>query len=440
MNKSEEKKDKKGKGGKETAEVRGLDIPKISAWLEEKLGGDGADDSGSSGDAGGDAGSGGGSGSNAGGSGGRGADFKEPFLPPYEFELIAAGGSNLTYRIAGRVTGRITNQGSGTSESSGNQSSNQGDSQTSNKNSQTAIALRRPPEAARLASAHDMGREWKVMSALANSPVPVPKCIAYEADPEILGADFYIMDFVGGIILRDTQTVPNITPEAAAAATKSLIEIQAAMHTLDLNAVGLADLGKHEDYIGRQLKRWKHQVDTGGVRSLPLHTEIHDRLAAAKPPETAQPSLVHGDYRFDNCILGPDWKVIAVLDWELCTIGNPTADFVWSLQYWAEPGDEFTWLTDSPTLNPAFMSREEYCLQYEKASGLNLADIEYYKIFSWWKQASIVEGVYARVLAGAGGGSMEDESMESETRAEHIAERVDGMLEYAADMAAGVLP
>ena len=317
---------------------------------------------------------------------------------PFNYELIAAGGSNLTYRVL--------------------------DSQ------QNQWALRRPPMAHALATAHDMSREWRIMSALgASGEVPVPDCLAYCSDPSIAGAEFYVMSFVEGLILRDQTATANMTQAQAQAATESLIDVQVAMHTLDLAAAGLADLGKHEDYVGRQLKRWQRQVAQGGVRELPLHAELHDLLLAQMPPERAQPALAHGDYRFDNCVLGDDFEVIAVLDWELCTTGNPIADFVWSLQYWADPGDELTFLADPPTFNPVFMRRSQYQQLYEQKSGFDLSDWAYYQVFSWWKQASIVEGVYARRLAGAGGG------MAISGDVHDIGRRVDEMLQQAAQWA-----
>lgn len=318
--------------------------------------------------------------------------------PPLRYELIAAGGSNLTYRVT---------------DSNGEQ-----------------WALRRPPMAHTLATAHDMSREWRIMSALgANSEVPVPDCVAYCEDAALIGAPFYLMSFMEGLILRDEDSTKGMTAAEAKAATDSLIEVQIALHTLDLEKTGLADLGRHDNYAGRQLKRWRRQVAEGGSRELPLHAELHKRLTEAMPPEKERPALAHGDYRFDNCVLGEDFSVIAVLDWELCTTGNPVADFVWSLQYWGDPEDEMSFLINPPTCNPVFIRRQEYCDLYAQRSGFDLSDLPYYQIFSWWKQASIVEGAYARRLAGAVGG------MSPTGDVQEIATRVDQMLEIANDWA-----
>ncbi len=318
--------------------------------------------------------------------------------PPFHYELIAAGGSNLTYSVTDANGQRW--------------------------------ALRRPPMTHALATAHDMGREWRIMSALGeNSSVPVPECVAYCEDASVIGAPFYMMSFMDGLILRDQQSTLAMTEAEARVATDSLIEVQIALHTLDLEAVGLADLGRHDNYVGRQLKRWRRQVLEGGSREVPLHGELHERLVTAMPPEREPPALAHGDYRFDNCVLGDNFKVIAVLDWELCTTGNPVADFVWSLQYWGDPEDKMSFLLDPPTLNPVFMRRQEYCNLYAQRSGFDLSDLPYYQIFSWWKQASIVEGAYARRLAGAVGG------MTPTGDVHDIARRVDEMLEQASDWA-----
>ncbi|MCY3576245.1 MAG: phosphotransferase family protein [bacterium] len=322
--------------------------------------------------------------------------------PPFTFDLIAAGGSNLTFRLA---------------DSGGRQ-----------------WALRRPPVGSALATAHDMGREWRIMAALGEaSDVPVPDMVAFCDDHSVNGADFYVMSFVEGLILRDQDSAADMTPEQAEVATQSLLDVQIAFHTLDLDEVGLGDLGRREDYVGRQLKRWRRQVEAAGVREVPLLIELHERLSTAKPAEAAPPALAHGDYRFDNTVLDNQWKIAAVLDWELCTTGNPIADFAWSLQYWADPGDEMSFLTDPPTLMDCFVRRQEVADRYAAQSGFDLSDLPYYAVFSWWKQACIVEGAYARRLQGMTGG------MGTTGDVHDIARRVDDMLAHAAGMAVGVL-
>ena len=295
-------------------------------------------------------------------------------VPPFTFRLIAAGGSNLTYRVE--------------------------DARAS------TFVLRRPPVAGALATAHDMSREWRIMRALgAHAPqVPVPAMLAFCDDVAVTGAPFYVMEFVDGLILRDRAGAAGMDAAACSTAMRSLVATQAAFHALDPAAVGLADLGKHEGYVARQLARWRRQVEAAKTRDLPLLVELHERLVAAIPPETRRPGLAHGDYRFDNTVLGPDHRVRAVLDWELCTIGDPVADFFGSLMYWAEPEDDISFLPDPPTRLPQFPRRAEVVACYEEMTGQALPHAAFYTAFGWWKQACIVEGVYARLVKGAGGG------------------------------------
>lgn len=317
-------------------EARGIDAARVSAWLAENLPG---------------------------------------ATPPFAFELIAAGGSNLTVRVAD-AAGR-------------------------------SVALRRPPVAARIATAHDMAREWKIIAELSRpgSPVPVPAALAYCADEAVTGAPFYVMSFVEGSILRNAAQSEALSAEQKERATNSLIAVQAALHTLDVDAVGLGDLAKQRSgYVARQLARWRKQAEASTTRDVPQLAEVHARLARAIPPEVARPALAHGDYRFDNVVLDGAQRVVAVLDWELCTIGDPLADFCWSLMYWAAPGEANTWLQSPPTQAPGFCSRAELIARYRERTGFDLTRLPYYEAFSWWKMACLVEGVAARVRAGASGG------------------------------------
>ncbi len=322
------------------------------------------------------------------------ASAVEGLEPPFEFVLIAAGGSNLTYEVTSA--------------------------------NGTRVALRRPPEGSTLATAHDTGREFRVMSALhAADTVPVPQCLARCDDPSVTGAGFIVMDFVDGQILRTSGDTAALTPTEAAAATSALVGAQVAFHTVDLDAVGLATLGRHDGYVARQLKRWVTQVERADTRPLPLLYELHDALSGRIPPERAAPALAHGDYRFDNVVLDDGFAIAAVLDWELCTTGDPIADFAWSVQYWGDPGDDIWWLPDPPTLSPSFPRRTGVIGLYWQATGFDLSDYPFYEAFSWWKQACIVEGAYARRLRGSAGG------MESSGPTAAIAERADTMFEHA---------
>ena len=295
------------------------------------------------------------------------------------------------------------------------------------------MALRRPPEGITLATAHDIDREWRIMAALDHDGyVPVPRCLARCDDPDVTGAPFYVMSFVEGRILRTSTDGAELSATQADAATQGLVEAQIAFHTVDLEAVGLADLGRHHGYVARQLKRWVSQVDRAATRPLPLVSEVHDALVARIPPERAAPGLAHGDYRFDNVVLADDFSVAAVLDWELCTTGDPIADFVWSVQYWGDPGDPITWLPDPPTVADGFPRRSEVVERYRDRTGFDLSDYPFYEAFSWWKQACIVEGAYARRLRGSAGG------MSPSGPVSAIAERADRMLDHAHALVRGL--
>jgi aminoglycoside phosphotransferase (APT) family kinase protein len=320
---------------------------------------------------------------------------------PFSYEQIVGGGSNLTYRVA---------------DGQGHQ-----------------WALRRPPVGRTLATAHDMAREVRILSALAPSAVPVPRCEGFCDDPDVTGAPFYIMRFVDGLVLRDRASTTGMSAVDADAATDSLIDTQIALHTLDLTAIGLDGLSRHGDYVGRQLARWQRQVTQANVRDVPLLFELHERLVAGKPTEHLRPALAHGDYRFDNTVLDRQFKVAAVLDWELCTIGDPMADFAWSLEYWSGPDDPISFLADPPTAAEVFVSRDEVARRYRTRSGFNLDDLPYYRVFSWWKQACIVEGVLARYL------DAERRGLPLTSDPRHIAQRVDALLDHAAALAADAL-
>jgi len=319
---------------------------------------------------------------------------------PFDFELIAAGASNLTFRVT---------------DSEGRR-----------------YALRRPPAKVLLATAHDVTREHRIMAALADSDVPVPRVHGLCDDTNVTGAPFFLMSFIDGLILRAQADAADMDEAQCLAATESLIETQIAFHTVDLEAIGLADLGRHEAYVERQLSRWRKQYERGKVRDLPLLEELHGRLLAAIPPPSGPAGLAHGDYRFDNTILGPDFRIAAVLDWELCTVGDPLADFAWSMMYWNDPGDPYSFLTSPPTLHPAFMRRDAMIELYATRSGNDVSNLPYFVAFSWWKMACIVEGVHGRALAGASGGAQV-------SSVEQIAERVDRMLEHSHDAASGSL-
>jgi aminoglycoside phosphotransferase (APT) family kinase protein len=294
---------------------------------------------------------------------------------PLSFELIAGGHSNLTF---------------GVTDAAG-----------------SSWVLRRPPLGHVLATAHDMRREHKIISALAPTPVPVAPAIGLCTDDEVNGAPFYVMGFVDGKVIRDADAARNnLDEDGRRRASESIADVMADIHAVDVDAVGLGDLGKKQDYISRQLNRWYSQFQQSQEltqRPVPLVHEVHDALATQIPPQDTA-TIVHGDYRLDNCMLGHDDAIAAVLDWEICTLGDPMADVGLLMVYWNEASDDHdTLITAAATAVPGFATRAEMLERYAKASGRDLSAIDYYVAFGYWKLACIVEGVFARYAHGAMG-------------------------------------
>ncbi len=295
--------------------------------------------------------------------------------PPLHFDLVAGGRSNLTFVVT---------------DAAG-----------------TRYVLRRPPTGHLLPTAHDMGREHRIISAMGPAGIPVPPALGLCEDPEVNGAPFYVMGFVDGVIARNEADVEAAFDEPARGrAGLALVDTLAAIHRADPDRIGLGDLGRKEGYIPRQLKRWSANYQAAnqarGGEPMAVVAEVRDRLAA-DVPEQGPASVVHGDYRLDNCILAPDGsRVAAVLDWELCTLGDPLADLGQLLVYWPEPG-EFSALNQTATTMPGFARRADLVARYEEQSGRDLPRLGYYVAFAYWKLACILEGVYARYVGGAMG-------------------------------------
>jgi aminoglycoside phosphotransferase (APT) family kinase protein len=294
----------------------------------------------------------------------------EGVRPPLSYSLIAGGHSNLTYRV--------DDAGGG------------------------AYVLRRPPLGHVLATAHDMGREHRIISALGPTPVPVAPALAYCDDPEVNGAPFYVMGFVEGHVLRDPTTAEVLDEDQRRTAGESLVDVLADIHAVDPDAVGLGELGRKEGYIERQLRRWHKQFLDSKTRDVPALEGVFERLQA-DVPEQGPATIVHGDYRLDNCLVGDDGRIAAVLDWEICTLGDPLADLGLLMVYWTDPEDESAALLTAPTALPGFLRRKDLLQRYAERSGRDLSAIDYYTAFGYWKLACIVEGVYARYRGGAMG-------------------------------------
>jgi aminoglycoside phosphotransferase (APT) family kinase protein len=291
---------------------------------------------------------------------------------PLAYERIAGGHSNLTYRVTDAAGAEW--------------------------------ALRRPPLGKTLSSAHDMAREHRVVAALGGTPVPVAPVVGLCEDEAVNGAPFYVMDFVRGPVLRGTSEAEAAFPDEGDRREIGLrvADTLAAIHAVDPDAVGLGDLGRKEDYVARQLRRWYGQWEKSKTRELAAIDQVHDRLAARIPAQEGA-SIVHGDYRLDNMILADSGEVAAVVDWELCTLGDPLADVGTLMAYWPERDAPDIAIGMPANLLPGFPTREELAARYAEASGRDLSDLDFYIALGYWKLAIILEGVYARYSAGGYG-------------------------------------
>ena len=285
-------------------------------------------------------------------------------------QLIAGGRSNLTYRL----------------DFDGGQ-----------------VVLRRPPLGHVLPTAHDMNREYRVLSALAGTAVPVPAALAICQDPDVIGAPFYLMRFVDGLILRTAAEGAALSPEQAAELSNLMAETMASIHGVDVKAVGLGDFGRPAGYLTRQLSRWQRQRELSNTRELPGYEELVQRLAAGLP-DSADGTLVHGDFRLDNTLvqLSRPARVAAVVDWEMSTLGDPLADLGLTLSYWAG-GDRPEGVSDgtlraSVTSLPGFWTREQFAARYAELTGRDVSGIGYYVAFGYFKLAIVLEGIHARFL------------------------------------------
>ena len=289
---------------------------------------------------------------------------------PYGYELIAGGRSNLTYRVTDANGMRMV--------------------------------LRRPPLGHVLATAHDMAREHRIISAVGSTGVPVPRCLGLCTDEEVNGAPFYVMSFVDGVVLDSPDKGELLPQHLRTAASEHLVDVLADLHAVDVDAVGLGDLAKREGYVERQVKRWSTQWENSKTRELPAIEEV-SRLLSRDIPVQQGVSIAHGDYRFGNVLTDVNQgRVAAVLDWELCTLGDPLADLGYIGIYWTDPGQPINRAND-PSGLAGFPAYDDLVERYARRTGRDVSNIGYYKAFSSFRLAVISEGVYARYLKGAMG-------------------------------------
>jgi aminoglycoside phosphotransferase (APT) family kinase protein len=313
---------------------------------------------------------------------------------PVTYSLIIGGHSNLTYLCEDAMGNRYV--------------------------------LRRPPLGHVLQSAHDMGREHRIINALKGSAVPVPDNYGLCTDETVNGADFYVTKFVDGLVLNSSEEGALVPFAERRPIGLEVIDILCKLHTMDMDSVGLGDLGRKEAYLSRQLKRWTTQWKASKTREIPAMEESC-RVLTETMPEQVGASIVHGDYRLGN-IMVSGGTVKAILDWELCTLGDPLADVGYLMNNWltaeevVEPGPGDI----APTSLGGYPSRDEMCEIYATRTGRDLSDINYYRAFSHWRLAAIGQGVHKRFLEGAMGDNLE---VDFEKQVEGVAHRAEMALE-----------
>jgi aminoglycoside phosphotransferase (APT) family kinase protein len=288
-----------------------------------------------------------------------------------DVSLISGGRSNLTYRLD--LTDRT-------------------------------IVLRRPPLGHVLPTAHDMTREYRVLTALSGTDIPVPAPVAFCDDLEVVGAPFYLMRYVAGTVLRTRADGANakVTDDQARQLSELVVDMLAAIHSVDIGAVGLSGFGRPDGYLARQLARWQKQWELSVTEPVPGFDELVRRLEAGLPT-ASEGTLVHGDLRLDNMLvtLGPTPAVAAVVDWEMSTLGDPLADLGLTLMYWTDPGEDDMLRSleaGSVTTLPGFLSRASAAARYTELTGRDLSGIGYYIAFGCFKLAVVLAGINARFL------------------------------------------
>jgi aminoglycoside phosphotransferase (APT) family kinase protein len=295
----------------------------------------------------------------------------ENLSPPFKWTRLQGGHSNLTYRL---------------DDSEGR-----------------SAVIRRPPQGELLPKAHDMSREWALISALGPTEVPVPAALGFCEDPEVTGAWFYIMGLIDGHPLYNSDDTNAYVPEGERRKMAfSFIDVLAALHRVDPDEVGLGDLGKKEDYVGRQLKTWYRSwmasIEPADFDDPRAH-ELQE-FFLENEPDQGPARIVHGDYGLHNCLVGPDCTIAAVVDWEISTLGDPLADLAYALNQWPDPTDREPPPPEGATAPPGFPTRTELADRYAEQTGRDLSLLDYYVGFNRWKTAAIVHGVYARYCEG----------------------------------------
>ncbi|HZN20602.1 MAG TPA: phosphotransferase family protein [Micromonosporaceae bacterium] len=266
------------------------------------------------------------------------------------------------------------------------------------------LVLRRPPLGHVLATAHDMGREFRVISALAGTAVPVPGALLLCPEPDVLGAPFYLMERVPGVVLRSRAQTDRLTGAQRTRLAEAMMDTLAELHLVEPEAVGLGDFGHAEGYLARQVRRWGQQLDRSRSRDLPGIDELRGALAATVPP-SGPGRIVHGDYRLDNMLVDPaTMRVNAVLDWEMATLGDPRADLGLLLTYWDVLGDsqvaDGNPVADGLGAAAGFPTGEQLLARYAARTGTDPSGLDWHVALGCYKLAVICEGIHYRYTLG----------------------------------------
>jgi aminoglycoside phosphotransferase (APT) family kinase protein len=267
------------------------------------------------------------------------------------------------------------------------------------------MVLRRPPIGANIKSAHDMGREYSIQKALKPVFPYCPETLAYTEDTSVLGAPFYVMERVPGIILR--KNLPKglaFTPEQAGQLCEKLLDVHVELHSIDVKGVGLDSIGKPDGYVQRQVDGWSGRYRKAKTPDAPDFEKVMTWLADNMPEDTKKPVIVHNDYRFDNVVLDPNdpMKIVGVLDWEMATYGDPLMDLGNTLAYWVEktdPGD-VQLMRLMPTNIDGALTRKQLVKRYAEKTGINVDKFDFYHCFGVFRLAVIAQQIYNRYYHG----------------------------------------
>jgi aminoglycoside phosphotransferase (APT) family kinase protein len=327
------------------------------------------------------------------------ASFIESVAPTgatFDVEVLSGGMSNLTYLVT-----------SGDHE----------------------YVVRRRPLGKVAAGAHDMGREYRVLAALRDTELPIPRAFGFCDDESVIGAPFYVMSRVHGHVFHRPDDVKDLTPAQTAAISAAVVNVLKQLHGVDYKAVGLGELGRPEGFVGRRITRWLDQWNRVEHRDHPMLESLSPRLQAALP-EQADSTLVHGDYRLGNMLIAIDdpVRVTAVLDWEMSTLGDPLTDLAHLMVYWDPTRGRVTHEAQLIAQQPGFVTSSELARHYGEITGRSLEHLDFYLAFEHWRAAIIKEGIYMRrVNAGQVDESTEEFGATVERHLEETAELLDSV-------------